>query len=306
MTLGQARKNGVRLLQNPPDCATSFVLSPSPVLDCDCILEYATNLPRERFVSHPDDEISDTRYDFFVGCIKKRSAGLPVAYIVGQKEFFGLDFCVTPDVLIPKPDTELLVEKAASLIGSCVLSGDAENRIQVADVCTGSGCVAVAVWSALRGKGLEKRVRMRCSDISGKALAVARKNARRHGCTFSFARGDLLSPFFRLGKGFFDFVLSNPPYVPSAVARQLLSDGRGEPLLALDGDRDGTADGTGLVRRLIPQAFLMLKKGGTFLLETGEYNSAAVAAALKAAGFRRVETFHDLAGMPRVLSATKG
>lgn len=332
MTIREARKEAVRLLSS---AALSKQVSPTPALDADCILCNILHTSRSFLLAHDDKALSSSKQKTFFKQIAQRAEGLPVAYIVGHKEFFGLDFCVSPAVLIPKPDTELLVEltldeiekRAAELKESA--NGRAEDctgieqvhrgepQLYIADVCTGSGCVILSILKTLEQKygdayaGFQKKPRIisRASDISEAALYIARKNATRllGGSAIEKPRffcADLLafgSPPGRVSENRYEIIVSNPPYVPSAAAAELLRDGRNEPLLALDGGKDGTD----IIRRLITQSYRALKAGGVLLLETGEYNAADTRQALTKAGFSDIITFEDLSGLPRVTRARK-
>ncbi len=328
MTIREARKEAVRLLSS---AVLSKQVSPTPALDADCILCNILHTNRSFLLAHDDKALSSSKQKTFFKQIAQRAEGLPVAYIVGHKEFFGFDFCVSPAVLIPKPDTELLVELALAEIEKRVAelkesaNGSTENctgikqahggepQLYIADVCTGSGCVILSILKTLEQKhtALLQNIRLVCraSDISEAALYIARKNATRvlGGSAIEKPRffcADLLGfgpPAGRVSENRYDIIVSNPPYVPSGVAVELLRDGRNEPLLALDGGKDGTD----IIRRLITQSYRALKAGGVLLLETGEYNAADTRQALTKAGFSDIITFEDLLGLPRVTRARK-
>lgn len=328
MTIREARKEAVRLLSS---AALSKQISPTPALDADCILCNILHTNRSSLLAHDEQNLSPSQYKAFCKALEKRQTGLPVAYITGHKEFFGFDFCVSPAVLIPKPDTELLVELALDEIktraagikesanggpekcpGTAQAHGG-EPQLYIADVCTGSGCVILSIFKTLEQKhtALLQNIRLVCraSDISEVALYIARKNAARllGGSAIEKPRffcADLLGfgpPAGRVSENRYDIIVSNPPYVPSGVAAELLKDGRNEPLLALDGGKDGMD----IIRRLITQAHRALKAGGVLLLETGEYNAADTRQALTKAGFSDIITFEDLSGLPRVTKARK-
>ena len=246
---------------------------------------------------HNDDVLTPEQDAAFDSALKKRLGGLPVAYITGEKEFYGRTFFVTQDVLIPKPDTELLVEKAVAYAKALLSVGrdsgagrvceadvgseagrgaNSGRQFRFADICTGSGCIAISVLSELAGDAFAC-VHADATDISEAALAVARKNAESllGGAalrSLRFYEGDLCSPLMAAGADDkvgefgeceagacggvseggtpnsaqipkYDMVLSNPPYVPADVTDELLKDGRGEPRLALDGDTDSALSG---------------------------------------------------------------
>ena len=332
MTIREARKEAVQLLSS---AALSKQISPTPALDADCILCNILHTNRSSLLAHDEQNLSPSQYKAFCKALEKRQTGHPVAYITGHKEFFGFDFCVSPAVLIPKPDTELLVELALDEIktraagikestnggpGKCPGIEQAhrgEPQLYIADVCTGSGCVILSILKTLEQKygdayaGFQKKPRIisRASDISEAALYIARKNTARlfDGSAIEKPRffcADLLAfgpPAGRISENRYDIIVSNPPYVPSGVAAELLRDGRNEPLLALDGGKDGMD----IIRRLITQAYRALKTGGVLLLETGEYNASGTREALTKAGFSDIITFEDLSGLPRVTRARK-
>ncbi len=296
MTIQQAKDFGAKNLTS----------SPSARLDSECLLQFVSGKTKTELLFQKDSELPDTQLSQFVSLIEKRKTGLPIAYITGKKEFFARDFFVTPDVLIPKPDTELLVEKALEELSS--LRGT--NRIlNVCDMCTGSGCIGLS----LLAECIEQKIFPRemlpsftLVDISEKALEVAKKNAdalieSEYRERVRFVRSNLFSALPLK----FDIILSNPPYIPHAEALSLLDDGRAEPILALDGDVDlfGNAtdenDGLGIMRSLVPQAFSHLAPHGTLIVESGEYNADETAALFCENGFHDVEIFLDLSGQKR-------
>lgn len=306
MTLTEFRQQNARLLQN----------SPSPLLDVDVILSSFLHQKRTWLLAHGNDDLSSVLdknvKEQFSEAIEKRKKGLAVAYITGKREFYGLDFYVDQNVLIPKSDTEILVEKAIALIN--------ENKLKkISDVCTGSGCIAIAV-----AKNVSCDTEFFLSDVSHTALEVAEKNTRRilggkevqsddgSRCqigNFHFFLSEIMNA---IPYDDFDIILANPPYVPRMLVNSLLRDGRGEPILALDGDscyidtRDANyGDGMSIIRNLVAQSFEKLKDGGFFLCETGEYNQEATKICCKASGFSKVETINDLEGAPRVTFAVK-
>ncbi len=328
MTIREARKEAVRLLSSAD---SSKQVSPTPALDVDCLLCAVLHTNRSSLLAHDEQSLSPSQYKAFCKAVEKRQTGLPVAYIVGHKEFFGFDFCVSPAVLIPKSDTELLTELALDEIktrarslkesanggtGKCTGIEQAhgnEQQLYIADVCTGSGCVILSILKTLEQKHSElcKNIRLACraSDISEAALSLARKNAARllDGSAIEKPRffcADLLGfgpPPGSVSENRYDIIVSNPPYVPSKTAAELLEDGRSEPLLALDGGKDGLD----IIRRLVPQAFTALKKGGVFLVETGEYNAGETRSLMTKSGFIDIVTYNDLGGLPRVTRGIK-
>jgi release factor glutamine methyltransferase len=209
--------------------------------------------------------------------LDRRARGEPVAYLTGKKEFYSLELLVTPDVLVPRPETEMLVDKVLEL-----------RPRRLLDLGTGSGCVAVACAVHL------PRCEVTATDVSGRALAVARRNAERHGVKIRFLEGDLYAAL-PAGERF-DVIASNPPYVRAAEAARVATH---EPLLALDGGPSGVT----LLARVIEGAPGALAAGGTLLCEIGEDQEAA-ALRLAQGRFASAEVSRDLAGNPRMLVAT--
>ncbi|HOT62365.1 MAG TPA: peptide chain release factor N(5)-glutamine methyltransferase [Treponemataceae bacterium] len=302
MTVIEARAEAERILRGGRIPAED-----DPSRDALVLLAWATGRSRSRLLAHPEEDVPEP--EKFLSLARKRATGLPVAYVTGEKEFWGMTFQVTPDVLIPKPDTETLVERAIEVLRAHA-AGSPESRrffgarrfCEALDVCTGSGCVAVAIARSV------PESLVTATDISEAALRVAEENARELGPSdrpIRFVLGDLrdgLPPPSTPDSPGYALIVSNPPYVPSDVARGLLEDGRGEPLLALDGG----ADGLDLVRALAPHALRALAPGGTFLVEVGEYNAAAAAGCLKEEGFLDIVTHRDLAGLDRVVEGRRG
>ena len=252
------------------------------------------------------DKVSAEDTLAFAKLLFRRADGMPVAYLTGRKDFWKSTFEVSPAVLIPKPDTELLVELAAKLVEERAHAQP--ETLNIADICTGSGCIGISVFQeALDLQIKPEKLNFTLTDVSKAALDIAEKNARiilgENSRSIRFVQGDLLEPFLAGTKApqHFDIILSNPPYVPSSVTDELLLDGRSEPRLALDGGKDGLD----ILRRLIPEVWQALNKNGILLIETGEYNAAQTAALLKEAGFADVQTFDDLGGQPRVTQARK-
>jgi release factor glutamine methyltransferase len=220
--------------------------------------------------------------------VERRRAGEPIQYITGETEFYGLPIRVTPDVLIPRPETEHLVEKVIELAA-------AFSQLRIVDVGCGSGAIAIALAHHLPHAAIT------AIDLSAPALAVARENAELNGLTsrISFLQGDLLAP---VRDEAFDIVVSNPPYVPNADRASLAVEVREyEPALALFTE----GDGRNIYRRLIPAAFAVLVPGGCLALEFGFGQSSAVAELLTGAGFDEIDFVSDLQSIPRVAIARR-
>ena len=271
---------------------------PSPQLAAELLLMHVLGRDRTYLYSHPDEEVPPAILRHYSQLIAERATGKPTQYITGHQAFWGLDFEVTPDVLIPRPETEHIVECVLELARRQDYAKDACLRI--VDVGTGSGCIALAVASEFAC------AKVFGVDISTGALAVACRNASSLGMPerVTFLESDLLHRLLDANfAGTFDFVLSNPPYVGrhemDKVQREV-SDF--EPRLALGADLDR---GEEIYERLFPQALQALKPGGYVVVEIG-YNMSEIVLALLGEEWDEIQATPDLAGIPRVVSAKKG
>jgi release factor glutamine methyltransferase len=245
-------------------------------------------------IAHDGEPLAADAAATFCDLIERRLAGEPIQYITGEAEFYGLPFHVNGDVLIPRPETEHLVETATALAAKLRLTG-AISEVRIVDVGTGSGAIAVALAHAL------PFAQIAATDISAAALAVAKANAARHGVAdrVRFFEGDLLEP---VAGEHFDMVVSNPPYVPESDRNTLDVEVRDyEPAQALFAGEDGLA----IYRRLIPAAFEALVLGGFLALEIGYGQQEAMQALLKKEGFAGIEFIADLQGIARVAAARR-
>lgn len=246
-------------------------------IDAELLLLHALGRPHDRawLRAHDTDALPEPVRIAFGALAQRRLAGEPVAYLVGDKEFFGLKLQVDARVLVPRPDTETLVEWALDLWGA--------QPIRAIDLGTGSGAIALAL------KHARPRWQVSAIDASAAALAVARANAQRLGLNIDFATGHWLSGV----SGTFELIVSNPPYIAEGDAH--LAALQHEPLSALVAGRDGLDD----IRQIINQAPTHLVPGGWLVLEHGHDQSEAVAELLRAAGFLEVQNRCDLAGIAR-------
>lgn len=277
--------------------------SESARLDAELLLASALGVERVTLLAHPDAPVSPAVAAAFERDLARRAAGEPVAYIRGMKEFFGFAFTVDSRALIPRPDTELLVELAvrevvARLAGSA--RGGPSELVRIVDVGTGCGTIAVSLAATLRRRRCLDGARLTATDRSGEALALARENAVGHGVAdaIDFREADLLDEAPD-GEAF-DVVLANLPYIPSAVVPVLPVAASFEPRVALDGGADGLA----LIRRLVAALPRALAHGGIALLEIGSEQGRAIAdlvAGLPGPGRWVAEVLPDLAGQPRVV-----
>jgi release factor glutamine methyltransferase len=251
------------------------------------LLLRAVRVGEERFLASPDAPCPPKAEAYFRRLVRKRLEGVPLAHLTGAKEFWSIPFEVSPSVLVPRPETEVLVEK--------VLELSSREEEAIVDVGTGSGCIAVALAQEL------PRARIDAVDISERALRVARRNAARHKARrVRFLRSDLLSAFRGTGARF-DFIVSNPPYISRGEWDGLPADVRDyEPRRALlAGD-----SGLELIERLVRRAGTFLKPSGYLIFEIGEGQRDRVLG-LFGRRWTEIETAWDLAGKPRVITARR-
>lgn len=243
------------------------------------LLAAATGFSEASVIAHAERELPVEAQRCFADFASRRKAGEPVAYILGRKEFYGLELAVNPAVLIPRPETELLVELALS-----------QDFSTVADLGTGCGAIALAL------KKHRPQARVTAVEASAAALAVARRNAVKHSLDVEFRHGRWFEP---LGKGRYDLVVSNPPYV--AAGDPHLAELRHEPAAALVAG----ADGLDAIREIVSGVRAHLNDGGRALIEHGIGHGQMVRALLGQAGLENVATWPDLAGIPRVSGGTR-
>lgn len=277
---------------------------PEPELDAKILFLEAFHMDQVHFLMNrmrPMIEEQRAQQETYEVMIDRRSARVPLQQILGSQEFMGLTFHVTPDVLIPRQDTETLVER--------VLQEQKDPDIRLLDLCTGSGCIAIS----LAVKGGYRSVT--ATDLSEEALKVAERNAKMHGFAmvsytetqaapeqaghpFIFRQGDLFTAMPQSEAGTFDIITSNPPYIPTAVIATLEPEVREhEPMMALD----GTGDGLKFYRRIAKEAGAWLKPGGAVYLEIGYDQGKAVSELLSEAGFAKIRVVKDLPGKDRVV-----
>jgi release factor glutamine methyltransferase len=274
LTLHTALLQGVELLENARITA--------PRLTAEVLLAHAVRCERSYLYAHYDRELREVEWIHYGRYLHERLAGKPTQYITGRQEFYGREFRVTPAVLIPRPETEHLVESALKRL---------EKGARIVDVGCGSGAIAISL-------ALEMNNNIFGSDISTAALEVARENAQRLSAPVELVAGDLLAAF---GPGSLDAVVSNPPYVPLKDLRNLQREVRDyEPPVALFGGDSGNE----IYARLVEQAARVLKPGGLLGLELG-FGSVDAVRDMVATEWQDVEIMDDLAGIPRVLTAAK-
>ena len=260
-------------------------------LDARLLLEHICRTDRNALLVYGESERSPLEEAFYKKTIEQRSAHIPLQHITGEQEFMGLVFRVNEHTLIPRQDTEILVEEAMRYLG---------DGMRILDLCTGSGCILLSLLkysNECEGIGI---------DISKKALLVAEENAKRLGLDAAFLEGDLFEPLAQFASekvrdGLFDIIISNPPYIASNVIETLMPEVKDyEPLIALDGREDGLY----FYRQIIEKAPSYMRKGAMLFFEIGYNQAEAVRFLLQKSGFVQIEVIKDYAGLDRVVKAS--
>lgn len=276
MTLRQAYEEGIERLKEAGIEEAG--------LDAWYLLEYVTGINRATYFADSNQEMKDSHRATYLALISERETRIPLQHLTGVQEFMGLEFRVNEHVLIPRQDTEILVETALEKINT-------KKPLRVLDMCTGSGCILLSVLSYGRKKCEITGVGV---DVSDKALQVAKENARILQVDAEWIESDLFSGVSEK----FDMILSNPPYIPSAVIKTLQPEVREhDPLLALDGKEDGLY----FYRKIIEESRNYLQPGGWLIFEIGAEQGEAVSSYLKQNGFVQVAVKKDLTGLDRVV-----
>ncbi|MCI5620844.1 MAG: peptide chain release factor N(5)-glutamine methyltransferase [Lachnospiraceae bacterium] len=248
-------------------------------LDAWYLLQMVCRIERSYYYMHGEEELPEEQQREYEIAVQKRSEHIPLQYIIGEQEFMGLKFKVNPNVLIPRQDTETLVEEALKVL---------KPGMQVLDLCTGSGCILISLMKNvpdLTGIG---------SDVSKTALLVAKENAKQYEMAAEWVRSDL---FDNIG-GKYDMIVSNPPYIRTEEIAKLMPEVRDfEPIDALDGREDGLY----FYRRIVGEAQEYLNPGGYLYFEIGYDQGEAVSSMMREAGFTDVEVIQDLAHNDRVV-----
>lgn len=271
MTYQEAVKNGEKVL-NLANVSDAKV-------DAWMLFEMACKVDRNFYYLHMDEDITAEQQKEYEIALKKRAEHIPLQYITGEQEFMGLKFKVNSNVLIPRQDTEVLVEEALKRI---------QPGMRVLDMCTGSGCIAVSIAKNV------PHIEMHAVDISKQALNVAKDNAKLNEVSVEFERSDL----FDHVTGKYDVIVSNPPYIPTSEIPKLMPEvGSFEPVEALDGKEDGLY----FYRKIIAECKEYLNPDGMIFFEIGYEQGADVSALLQEAGFSQVAVVKDLAHLDRVV-----
>jgi release factor glutamine methyltransferase len=272
---------------------------PSFTLAAELLLLHVLARDRTWIYSHPEEKVSPADADHFFELLARRATGEPTQHLTGKQEFWGLEFEVTPDVLIPRPETEHLIEVALDRLAVREIRAGRKQTLtgeglQIADIGTGSGCIAITLAKELPAATIH------ATDISPAAMAVAQRNAARHEVAnrIHFVRGNLLEDV----QIRFDLVVSNPPYVGRREKETLEREVRDhEPELALYGGEEGYE----FYAELITQSAAHLKPGGLLVLELGHNSLPAVQPLLDTPTWTNVSVTNDLAGIPRVIAAER-
>lgn len=275
MTFKQAEQKGEHLLQ------TAGVMDAK--IDAWLLLEMVAKIDRSFYFTHINDEVEPEVLAEYERVLEKRAEHVPLQYITGEQEFMGMTFKVNSNVLIPRQDTETLVEETLKVI---------EPQMEVLDLCTGSGCILLSIMKnapTVRGTG---------SDISKQALLVAKENAKLHDLEADWVRSNL----FDNVSGQYDVIVSNPPYIAQTELPTLMPEvGQFEPMQALDGG----VDGLDFYRKITEEAPQYLKENGYLFFEIGYDQGQAVESLMREAGFTEVAVIKDLAGNDRVVKGKK-
>ena len=257
-------------------------------IEAQCLLQHVLDVPRSYLLAHAEQVLNASQQAAYDSLLQRRLRGEPVAYILGEREFFGLNFKVTPDTLIPRPETELLVERALQHIPPPQLSPGGRGSVRVLDLGTGSGAIALSIAHA------RPDVDVTAVDTSEAALQVARENALRLGIANTrFLRSDWFSG---LAGQRYNLIVSNPPYVAAGDAHLSQGDVCFEPITALASGADGLDD----IRRIVAQAEDFLGHDAWLLLEHGYDQADKVRSILRQHGFAGVMSAKDIAGIERV------
>ena len=268
----------------------------SPRLNAELLLAHCLNFSREGLYIHLQDSFKEEEKKKFERLIERRISGEPLQYLLGHQEFWSIDLKVDPRALIPRPETELLVEHALLLIGET----SSQGAPSVLEIGTGSGAISIALAKE------RKDLSIVATDISGEALLLARENALLADVLsrIQFIQGDLFAPLRRLGKREpFDLILSNPPYISRSEIRDLAREVKDfEPIVALDGGEEGLD----FYRKILSAAPSYLKKGGWLLMEVGQGQGEKISERIMTEGqFHRPELVQDFSGIGRVVKAQK-
>lgn len=252
-------------------------------VDAWLLLQHIFKIDKATYWLSCNDMVRTEQWEQYYLVLEQRSTHMPLQYIIGRQEFMGIDFAVTPDVLIPRMDTECLVLESEKYL---------RPHMRILDMCTGSGCIVISL------KKRNPEIEAVGSDISDKALKIACKNASANNTEVTFVQSDL----FEKVEGIYDLIISNPPYIPSEQVNELMEEVRDyEPRIALD----GTSDGLRYYREISREGYRYLKPGGLLFYEIGCEQAQEVSVIMESAGFKDIKIIQDLAGLNRVVYGGK-
>ena len=264
----------------------------------DILLEYILNIDKPRLIRNLDQEVTKEKCIEFESAVKDLLCGKPIQYITNNQEFMKLNFFVDENVLIPQPDTEILVEQVFKVIKNNYLK---EEKLKILDLCTGSGAIAISLEKYLNlDKQLDNaNIEIYASDISESALKIAEKNAKAINQNISIKF--ILSDMFKNINKKFDIIVSNPPYIETDTIKTLSKEVQSEPLIALDGGKDGLD----FYRTIVSESYNYLAHNGTILVEIGYNQKEKVTNIFKKSGkYKTIECIKDLSSNDRVIVAT--
>ncbi len=266
-------------------------------LDAWYLLEFVTGISRAIYFADANREMDEEKKKQYFQWIQKRAQRIPLQHLTGVQEFMGLEFQVNENVLIPRQDTEILVENALDFLGQ---RGKTDRK--VLDLCTGSGCILISILYYTKQDQNSGKIFGMGTDLSEKALCVAKQNGEKIGTEADWKQGDLFEALGKTGlqeEETFDLIVSNPPYIRSEVIETLQPEVRDhDPRLALDGKSDGLF----FYKKIIEESPSYLKKGGRLMFEIGSDQGTAVSDLMRKAGFQSVTVKKDLTGLDRVVS----
>lgn len=273
MTIRQALSEAEKALAHVPD----------PRVDAELLLAHVLGMDRLSLRLWGTKALQSEQEQRFASLLLSRTQRAPLQYLIGSQGFYGLDILTDSRALIPRPETELLCE-----LGIAFLQG--KSHPAALDLCTGTGAIAIVLKHECPSTAVH------ATDLSHDALSLARENAQRNQAEITFHQGDLFAPVEGLR---FDLILSNPPYIPTLDCRSLQPEVQQEPLMALDGGKDGLD----FYRRIAMEAPSHLLPGGLLAVEVGDGQAQAVQRLFTEAGLQNVSIHADLAGLPRMVSA---
>lgn len=279
-TIREVLTEGTSLLKNSP------AASETPFLDALVLLTYVLDISKEKLLASYPNKMSETHYNSYFDLLKKRNKSYPVSYLTKEKEFFGLSFYVDENVLVPRPDSETLVETAVKILDNY------PQMKNILDLCTGSGALAIAL------KHTVQRIDVLCSDLSSEAVAICRKNSTLIlGKELKVIESDLFDNI----EGIFDIIITNPPYLTDEETEQMIKTGWKEPDMALQGGKDGLD----FIRKIIDKAPDFLEKNGYLLIESSINQTEIIKELMDSANYFNTRTIRDLSGRNRVTAGQR-